>query len=403
MSIPSLEFLIVVLLLSTVFSWLQSAHLRRGLLSLLSAWFLVGIVPDSASAIGLGVFVLSGWLAAIALTRRPSSLGMAGYITLLVFAFVVLRKYELLRYFLPLWLLEHPIGIVGLSYMLFRQIQYVVDSGQGQIQRHSLWRYLNYQLNLFTILAGPIQRYQDFEASWATLKPSFAGRHELAVAYLRLLWGIVLMTLIAPACLDLYDQAVAKTEWARSARVALFFYSYPAYVYLNFAGYSSVVIAGASLLGLRLPENFDRPYVARNMIEFWNRWHITLSHWLRDYLFTPSYKALAQRWPTRASSLVPLCYFMVFVVAGVWHGSSANWVVFGLMHGAGVSVAKMWENHLIRRGGRKGLKQYLQSRKIRVAATLLNFHFVCSTFLFFPEGLRLCIERISYVLIGGAG
>ena len=68
-----------------------------------------------------------------------------------------------------------------------------------------------------------------------------------------------------------------------------------------------------------------------------------------------------------------------------------------------VSVAKMWENHLIRRGGRKGLKQYLQSRKIRVAATLLNFHFVCSTFLFFPEGLRLCIERISYVLIGGAG
>lgn len=210
------------------------------------------------------------------------------------------------------------------------------------------------------------------------------------------------MAVIAPACLDLYDAAVAPNDWGRVSRILAFFYSYPAYVYINFAGYCSVVIAAASLLGLRLPENFDRPYLARNMIEFWNRWHITLSHWLRDYLFTPGYKALAQRWPTRAASMVPLCYFMVFLVAGVWHGSSANFVVFGMLHGTGVSVAKMWENHLIRRLGRKGLKQYLQSRKIRVVATLINFHFVCSTFLFFPEGLRKCLDRMRHVFEGVA-
>lgn len=308
----------------------------------------------------------------------------------------------MLKYLVPTWLMEHPIGIVGLSYMLFRQIQYVVDSAQGQIASHSLWRYLNYQLNLFTILAGPIQRYQGFEASWATLRPSFLDRHELSKAYLRLLWGIVLMAVIAPACLDLYDAAIAKTEWGRAPRVLAFFYSYPAYVYFNFSGYSSVVIASASLLGLTLPENFDRPYVARNMIEFWNRWHITLSHWLRDYLFTPAYKALVERWPPRATSMVPLCYFMVFLIAGVWHGTSANFVVFGLLHGGGISVAKMWENHLIRRMGRKGLKQYLQSGKIRAVATFVNFHFVCSTFLFFPEGLRKCIQTMRHVFVGVA-
>jgi len=400
MSIPSLEFLVVILLLSALSSWCSSIHVRRGLLALLSFGFVVSLLPNASTAIALGVFLLSGYLVARWLTRVPNATVFGAYVTLLIGAFMVLRKYEVLEYVLPRSLFQHPIAIVGLSYILFRQIHFVVDSMQGQIKQSSLWGYLNYQLSLFTLLAGPMPRYQQFEASWNELRPGFQDRHELMRAYLRLLWGVVLMSLVAPACFELYDSALAAGDWGRPARAAAIFYAYPAYVYLNFSGYCSVVIAAASLLGLAVPENFDRPYVARNMIEFWNRWHITLSHWLRDYLFTPTYKFLAQRWPERALSMAPACYFFVFLIAGVWHGTTTNFVVFGLLHGAGLSVAKMWENRLIRRGGRKGLRQYLASRKIGACSVVLTLHFVCVTLLFLPADLPRCLEIIKSMFDG---
>ena len=99
-------------------------------------------------------------------------------------------------------------------------------------------------------------------------------------------------------------------------------------------------------------------------------------------------------------SMAPLCYFFVFLIAGIWHGTTTNFVVFGLLHGAGLSAAKTWENWLIRRGGRKGLKQYLSSRKIGAAATVLNFHFVCVTLMFLPADLPRCLAVIRSMFSG---
>ena len=78
------------------------------------------------------------------------------------------------------------------------------------------------------------------------------------------------------------------------------FYAYPAFVYFNFSGYTDIVIGAGRLFGLGLPENFNRPYLARNTVDFWNRWHITLSTWIRDYVFMASYKWAAARWSVQA-------------------------------------------------------------------------------------------------------
>ena len=118
-------------------------------------------------------------------------------------------------------------------------------------------------------------------------------------------------------------------------------YFYPLYLYLNFSGYCDIVIAGASFFGMKLPENFDQPYLSRNVIDFWTRFHRTLGFWIRDYLFLPLYKAVAERWPKRADLLAFLCYFVAFFVAGIWHGPTANFVVFGLLQAVGVSAAKL--------------------------------------------------------------
>ena len=86
------------------------------------------------------------------------------------------------------------------------------------------------------------------------------------------------------------------------------------------------MIAAGRFFGMKLPENFNRPYLARNVIEFWTRWHITLGTWIRDYLFLPMYKPVVERWPKRAPSLAWIFYFLAFAVAGAWHGTTLNYL-----------------------------------------------------------------------------
>src|SRR5439155_1501409 len=169
--------------------------------------------------------------------------------------------------------------------------------------------------------------------------------------------------------------------WKASVKFLLMFYLYPAYIYFNFSGYCDIVIGGASLFGIQMPENFNAPCLSRNLIEYWTRFHMTLGVWIRDYVFTPLYVSLATCWPARAASLAFLCYFMAMSLAGIWHGATWNFVVFGLLNGLGVSAAKLWESWIVQRNGRQGLRTYLQSRPIHAMAVIGNFHFVCLTIL----------------------
>lgn len=400
MRVASLGFLVAALVVAAVVPWLPGSRLRRAALALLNAGFLATLLPDLASAAAVAVFLGSGYGVARWLAARPRRAVLGGYVALLVAAFVVLKRYTLVEPLVPSAVLRHGIQVVGLSYMLFRQIHFLVDCMQGQVERASLWTYLNYQLNLFTLVAGPINRYQPFARDWGRLEPVVGSREELIRVYRRILVGFLAMTVLAPLALTAYELAVQQYRWGRPVRLPLAFYGYPAYVYFNFAGYCDVVIGLGALLGYRLPENFDRPYRARNMIDYWNRWHMTLSHWLRDYLFTPLYKSAATRWPRRAKGLAPPIYFVVFLVAGIWHGSTANFAVFGLLNGVGVSVAKAWENWIVARRGRAGLRRYLSSRPVEVAAVALNFHFACATFLFFPAGIGHCLDVLRSLAVG---
>ena len=374
MSIPDLQFLIAVLLLSIIFVYLPGQRSRQILLAVSNAGFLYFLIPNFSSLVALGVFLFSGYGAACLLKKWPSGILRFTYLATLVFAFVVIRKYELITLYLPHSIATNAIVIVGLSYMLFRQIHFVVDVSQGQVERLSLWSYANYQLDLFAILSGPIQRYHDFQKQWDELGPILGSNYAVQAAHFRLLTGVVKMAVIATAFFALYQQSAdailqlgaGAPPLPRTAVIGHFLgilYFYPLYLYLNFSGYCDIVIGGASLVGIKLPENFDQPYLARNVIDYWTRWHRTLGFWIRDYLFLPLYKGIAERWPERAESLAFLCYFVAFFVAGIWHGPTSNFVIYGLLQAIGVSAAKLWERHLIKWRGRSGLKEYLQSSR----------------------------------------
>ncbi len=405
MAVGGLEFLVALVVVSAILPALRAVRARQGLLAACSAGLLYSLLPNLISWLTLGVFVLSGYAVGRALRSRPRPALAGSYLLVLVAAFLLLKQYSFLELLLPAPWLDHPVAIVGLSYMLFRQIHFLVDSMQAQIDRPRIWDYLNYQLNPFTLVAGPIQRFQDFCGSWHRLEPVPAERHEILITWLRILLGSIKIAGLAAACLFAHEKIFERMAHyggpvppgTAVAQFAALFYLYPLYLYFNFSGYCDIVIGAGALLGLRLPENFDRPYLSRNLLDFWTRWHQTLSFWIRDYLFTPTYKAIAEARPTWAPSLAFACYFLAFLFAGIWHGSTTNFVVFGLIHGVGASVVKLWEMTLVRRRGRAYLRQYLQSRLVRTAAIVLTLHYAGFALLFFPDRLERCLIPLRVV------
>jgi alginate O-acetyltransferase complex protein AlgI len=402
MSVSSVEFLLLLLLASAVFPWLPTVRLRQLFFAVCSAGFLYSLIPDLKGWVALGLFLGSGYAVSKLLQRYPRPWMLAVYVALLVAAFLVLKHYRFLALLLPTSVIEHTISIVGLSYMLFRQIHVAVDALQGQIDDLSLWTYINYQVNLFGLLAGPIQRYQTFAEEWNRLEPLASDMYEILRDYIRVFVGVIKVAVIAAICLFYYERYLKaltvdlpSSPWKDRAKFMVMFYLYPIYIYFNFSGYCDIVIGGARRFGIEMPENFDLPFLSRNMIEYWTRWHRTLGFWIRDYVFTPLYMTIAVNWPKRAASLAFLCYFVALFLAGVWHGATWNFVIFGLLNAVGVSAAKLWEVWLIQRRGQKGFKQYMQSEWVRVLAVVGTFHFVCLTILFFPSDLNRSLQMLA--------
>jgi hypothetical protein len=150
---------------------------------------------------------------------------------------------------------------------------------------------------------------------------------------------------------------------------------YTAFLYANFAGYMDIVIGAGALAGQRLPENFNQPFAARSFLDFWSRWHMTLSNWFKTYLFNPLVKALAKRYPSgrAAPYLAVLAFFVTFLVMGLWHGTTSVFVVYGLMLATGASVNQAWQIFAVRRWGKQRYRQVCGRRSVQYLSRGLTF------------------------------
>jgi alginate O-acetyltransferase complex protein AlgI len=151
------------------------------------------------------------------------------------------------------------------------------------------------------------------------------------------------------------------------------------WLYLDFSAYSDVAVGLGRLLGVETPENFRKPYLARNVIEFWERWHISLSMFIRRHLFIPAQMELMRRtsgrWPLWAASLA---FTVSFLLCGLWHGVSWPWFAWGCVQSAGLIVCNLYRAALTRRLGRKGVNAYLANPWIRALAIFLTFEFAAA-------------------------
>ncbi len=392
MSVFSFGFLAFLCAVVLAFHAARSTWARQAVLSAANAVFLTTFVSSWAALAGLAFVTLGGYLALLVVRRRPGPALVAVATVVAVVILLVAKRYVFLAWLLPTWLLRQPLGIIGLSYMTFKFIHVLVDLAQDQLAELDLVTYLNYQLGFVSLVAGPIQRYNDFAAWWRA--PAGAPDAAAALrAWRRVLLGMLKVGVLGALAFHLDDVARDRLAgppdgWRTAGWLAVMFYGYPAYVYFNFAGYCDAVIGAAAVLGLRHQENFDRPWRARNLLDFWNRWHISLTLWIRDYLFTPLYRTLATRWPAGARALGYGALFVALLAAGIWHGPHWNFVAFGLVHAVGVTAVRIYGDALKARFGRAGLQRYVAHPLATAAATVATFHYVCLSFVTFAPGLR---------------
>jgi D-alanyl-lipoteichoic acid acyltransferase DltB (MBOAT superfamily) len=401
MTTCSIGFLLFSAVLAIVIPLTPRIGVRQCILGTANFVFLISLVPNTSSAACLFLFVLATYLALWLLRNKPFPGIVPATICIVVVVFLFLRQYLLVKWMLPASTWARIPEVIGISYMLFKFIHMVVDQSQGQLAPFNFASYVNYQGLCFTLTAGPIQRYNEFHQYWTSRELPVLDTREALICWNRLVTGMIKVAVFAAIALDLFEksrtQLLADPHTYVLERFLIFFYSYAIFMYFNFSGYTDIVIAAAKLIGLTLPENFNRPYIARNVIDYWNRWHITLTHWIRDYVFMSSYKAVAKRFPNKGRQFGYGLLFLSLLLAGLWHGSTAGFAVFGAIHGIGAATNQFYGDTLRSWLGREGFNMYLKNRFYRVAAILLTAHYVCFAFMFFSSGVGGAVQILGIV------
>jgi D-alanyl-lipoteichoic acid acyltransferase DltB (MBOAT superfamily) len=264
---------------------------------------------------------------------------------------------------------------LGLSFITFRSLSYVIDVYRRTTKpTKSYLEYLSFVAFFPTVIAGPLVRAKE-------LLPQFGERASLTSedggrAIFLIMLGLTKKIAIANFLANnLVDRVFDQPQLYSSVETLAAIYGYALQIYCDFSGYTDMAIGSAMLLGFKLPVNFNSPYRAHSLIDFWRRWHITLSEWLRDYVYT-SLGGLRKRRFNSYRNLV-----ITMLIAGLWHGAAWTFVLWGGLHGLGLSVNHLWE---ARRRGRK--EKPRQQWWIKALCVFTTFHFVCLGWVLFRAG-----------------
>ena len=258
---------------------------------------------------------------------------------------------------------------LSLSFYCFQSLTYTIDLYLGEMQpTRSLLNYLSAALFFPSITAGPIPRMRNLLPQ---LDRPFNLTSETAGQALLLIGtGLVKKLLIADYLANnLVNRVFDTPALYSSSEILIAVYGYALQLYFDFSGYTDIARGAALLLGIDLPENFRRPYLSVNVAEFWRRWHITFSEWLRDYLF--DFFPKRRKYPIASYSYA---FLLTFMIGGLWHGISWNFLIWGALHGLALGVVFAWKR-----------QRTLPSPAIwtKLLGGIITFNFVCFAWIFF--------------------
>lgn len=386
MIVPSPAFLAFAAVAAVIFNLGKAVSWRATVLLATNLAFIASFSQDPRALVPFAGFLALGFIAQAITSDGARPRLFVALLILTVAVFVWLKRYSFVpsSTFLPF-----PYLLVGLSYVFFRVLHLIIDRHQGSIEsRVGIVSYLNYTLNFTALTSGPIQRYQDYrgmELERLPLDLVIAGRalERIVIGYFKV--AIVSM-LLADAQHQAIDTLLAAPPLAdRVAAGILVAAIYPLYLYMNFSGYVDVVIGVARFFRIELPENFDRPFTSENFINFWSRWHITLSSWLKTYVYNPLMMVGMERIsaPALAPYIAVFAFFVTFFLVGLWHGQTSEFIFFGFLQGGGVAANKLYQVLMQKRLGTKRYRALARNPVYTAICRGLTFTWFAFTLLWF--------------------
>lgn len=329
---PSFFALLVVAVAVAAGLGLAERPIGRWGLAVSAALVLCALLPAPSQVAALVVFLVASRASTLWLVRDPASTPRFLAACALTCAPLVCAKVSGVFG-------GSLLGFLGISYVTFKALQVVIEVHDGLIDRAGLaaFDWLYFMLFFPQFSSGPIDRSRRFAADARAVLPRDEYAGLLARGVLLILAGAVYKVVLAAICYRLYTPAPigdggALVELAKQAKDA---YAYGLYLFFDFQGYSLMAMGASYCLGVRCPRNFRAPFAALDMIDFWNRWHITLSTWFRDFVFM-RFTRLAMRrrlFGGGRLAIAQVGFVVDMLVMGLWHGLAPRYVAYGLYHG----------------------------------------------------------------------
>lgn len=371
-------FLPIVVLLF----WLSPQKFRLGILLLASYIFYMSWRPIYVLLI-LGLTLINYWFG---IKIADSTLAKKKWLTLAVTSNLSALAFFKYTFFLdqllidclkPLHFQFPTVGFniilpLGISFFVFEFIHYVVDIYRGHEPVRSLPGFALFASFFPTQIAGPIKRYQDFVPQF--LKPSKWDLKSFDDGVLLIFQGLCKKALFADNLALFVQGGFEHVGDFTGLDLWLFAYAFAFQIYFDFSGYTDVAQGSAMLFGYKVPMNFNLPYLAKNISDFWHRWHISLSTWLRDYLFIPLGGSRCGRLKNHFNLLATM------TLGGLWHGAAMHYVAWGVFHGLMLIAHKEFQ---FLQAKLPLLASFFKSLPGRIFSMLLTFHVVCIGWVYF--------------------
>lgn len=266
-------------------------------------------------------------------------------------------------------------GFLGISYMTFKSVQMIIEIYDGLIKKVSLLEFINLLLFFPTIVSGPIDRSRRFHENFSNPLPRGQYLELLGNGLFKIVQGMVYKFVVAAT---IYQSLSFLGEGPGLKAALIYMYSYGFYLFFDFAGYSLMAVGLSYIFGIKTPDNFNKPFISKDIKEFWDRWHITLSHWFRDFIFSRlMMTAIKKKLFKNKLSMSTMGFMVNMTVMGVWHGLDIYYIMYGVYHGILLSITEIYQKKS------KFHKKHKKEKWYEIISWFITFNLVMFGFFIF--------------------
>lgn len=273
---------------------------------------------------------------------------------------------------------ESIFGFIGISYLTFKAIQVLIEIEDGLIEEIRVFDFMYFLLFFPCFTSGPIDRSRRFTRDMYAVIPKKEYLDLVGNGLMKICLGMVYKFVIASVFFQgmTYLGSAIGDDWAGSDLAYMYCYGF--YLFFDFAGYSQMAVGISYMLGIRTPDNFNKPFISSDIKEFWDRWHITLSHWFRDFVFSRFMMAsIRGKWFKNKLTGATLGFMINMTLMGLWHGLTWGYILYGVYHGLLLSVTEIYQK-------KSGFyKKHKKKKWYKATGTVITFNLVMIGFLIF--------------------